>query len=94
MPRAGQPQIQVIAGWRGVQIFTEQTFKLTGRQVRHARNIGLGQRFFQIVFHRLDHRQQLGVADTKARAKLHALAVGGLADAVMNELVGYLGCKV
>ena len=33
------------------------------------------------------------MADANARAKLHPLAVGGLADAVMNELVRHLGSK-
>ena len=87
MPRPCQPEIEVIARRCGVQIFAEQPFQLACRQVCHPRDIGLGQRLFQIVLHGLDHRQKLGMADAKARAELHPLPVGGLADSVMDELV-------
>ena len=60
-------------------------------QVGHPRDVRLRQRLFQIVLHRLHDGQKLGMADAEARAKLHPLAVGGLADAVMDELVGHFG---
>ena len=66
MARPGQPQIQVIAGWRCVQIFAEQPFKLPCRQIRHTGDVGLRQRLFQIVLHGFYHGQQFRVADAKA----------------------------
>ena len=91
MPRPRQPQIEIVAGWRGVQIFPEQPFELACRKIGHPRDVCLRQRLLQIVLHRLHDGQKLGMADTKARAKFHPLAVGGLADAVMDELVGHFG---
>ena len=65
MACSGKAQIEVVARRCGVEIFSEQPLKLPRRQIGHSGDIGLCQRFFQIVFHGLHDGQQLWMTDSQ-----------------------------
>ena len=91
---AFQPQVQIIARRGAAHIFAEQPLKLAAGQPDRARQLRRRNRVFQVVLHEGDGGDQLGVAVADAHTQRHALAVGGLADAVMDKLFRHRGRQI
>ena len=89
--RAAQPQPQVIAGGRDVQVFLEHALQLPLRQPHALRDLVEAQRVFDVRFHELRRAHQFASVDADARGHRDVLLFGGAADTVQDELFRHAG---
>ncbi|MCY1173368.1 hypothetical protein D9M73_135240 [compost metagenome] len=88
LPRTHQAQFQVVTRWRAVQVFLEQSLKLTTRHRNVDGQLIQVDRLFQVGFHQRDDFLQLRLVGAEHVLERHALVVLLVANTLVDEHLG------